>query len=1047
MKHLLFLILFIITVQFSDAQTFLRGTISDNKGETLIGATIYAKNNPSQGTITDFDGNYSLKLSDSSPQVIVIKYIGYQTQERSISFTNEKIIQLNIVLAPASEEIEEVVVHGKLDRSAESVMKTLQMKSIETIDYISKETISKTGDSDIKDAIKRVTGVSTVNDFVTVRGLNDRFVKTTMNSARIPTLDPFTNNLKLDIFPTSLIDNVIVRKTQSPDIPADWAGAYLDIQTRDFPVKLLISAKSSFGFNNQSTFRKVVSSKKGPTDWLGYDNGFRDIGNHYTQETFPFYNGYPLGKENGMRAYDEFSALGLSEYYNLIGIDHDQLGAYHFLHDLDNNAYYRLSLVELGYLAPGMINNDEAVFNASIDYTLSDSKIEAYNIINSDLADFGSSLPGYFTTEKTAPIQFSQELAIGNQLTLFNKPLGYMFGLKYSSNVISSVWNDAIIYNPFLQEVINDIDRNETIETNNWSALINLSYKPNPFHNIRILIMPNLWGQNRARFEEIYGSDSEINSTYSHKYIQRYEERSQMIYQIGTSHFFPEYRLKVQSDVSFTDGKSSIPDYRNIEIKQIDDSQNWTFGAQSTNDRIYRYYNDNILDARLKAEIPVNKKGNLPRNIKVGASYMVNRANSNQFIYRAELGDDFAEFHDYKEFLSQENFKIREKTLPLFYELQSSVDDATFGERSITSYYAMLDFSVIKQLIISGGLRIEISDLLSDVEAYKDFPENDPRREFPGGTGPIDNSLQILNPSRIEAINNLPSVNLLYKILEKENFSLNGRLNYGKSLVRPSNKEVLNIWRWDIELETYVIGNPGLKITEIDNYDIRFESYFSSGEYLSLSGFYKEFAAPIQLIRAAGFSWINADNSELYGLELEGKKLIMKDLFFSSNLTYVYARSSFTEEILGIYVKREDPMYGQAPYIVNAMLDYTNKKFKTSATFSYNVQGPKLVVVLLNQLPNVYEMPRKSLDFKLAKTFGEHFTCDIKVRNILNAPVVWRYDEYDPKWTKSDENQKFKTIWKDAFGITTSDYPFNWGTIYRNYKTGISYVLSIAYNF
>ncbi len=88
-------------------------------------------------------------------------------------------------------------------------MEKIKQNSPTSIDYISSETARKAGDSRVSDAVRKVPGVSTVGSFVSVRGLADRYIKTTVNGSRIPTLDPFTNNFRLDIFPVGLIDNLI----------------------------------------------------------------------------------------------------------------------------------------------------------------------------------------------------------------------------------------------------------------------------------------------------------------------------------------------------------------------------------------------------------------------------------------------------------------------------------------------------------------------------------------------------------------------------------------------------------------------------------------------------------------------------------------------------------------------------------------------------------------------------------------------------------------------------------------------------------------------
>jgi len=115
-------------------------------------------------------------------------------------------------------------------------MESKKKLSSTTLDYISAETLKKTVDANVAAAITRVTGVSsTSSGLITVRGTGDRYLKTTINGSRIPTLDPFTNNIKLDIFPASLVDNIVIAKTASPDLPGDFAGAYISVETKQYP--------------------------------------------------------------------------------------------------------------------------------------------------------------------------------------------------------------------------------------------------------------------------------------------------------------------------------------------------------------------------------------------------------------------------------------------------------------------------------------------------------------------------------------------------------------------------------------------------------------------------------------------------------------------------------------------------------------------------------------------------------------------------------------------------------------------------------------------
>jgi hypothetical protein len=1038
-----------------NAQEVIRGKITDaGSGEPLIGATIYQKSNPEGGTSTDFDGNFSLKIKNESSPTIIISYMGYKTFEKKIEMGKKDVLVKNFVLYPDNVALDEVVVKGRSDRSKDVVLKTVQMKSAGTFDFISKETISKTGDSQVDDAVKRVTGVSTVQGFITVRGVADRYVKTRINGARIPTLDPFTNNIKLDLFSTSLIDNIIISKTQRPDLPGDWAGAYLSIETIDYPDQFMLNFSSSIGYNTQTTFRNVLSSQRGPTDWLGYDNGFRDI-NHPGPDKFPEYNN---GSGQSPRAYDEFLALGNEQYMNSLGIDETHLGNYSGsnFHSLDDNIYYRLNMVELGLLAPAHIYDDQAVYNATQDYATSGLKQTAFEGINSDLVDFSHKLPNnWFTTQRRAPLNTGYSLSIGDQLTLFGKPLGLIAGLRYSSSMVSTEWSETYLRYSRNFRIFADKFREETYETNSWNALVSASYKFNLNHSINFVFMPNFTGTNRARHDvDWYTIVHHEDYIYTNNEIQLYEERQQMIYQFRSNHFFPVSKIKVDIESAYTTGKSNIPDYKDIGYESFDSAgTQLTFGnrAETGNEREFRYLNDDIFDTRLFVEIPFKEMPGYVRKIKLGGQYLFNKRETQQFLYHL-YGDELEDkkvYSNLENFFDSEKFEIQGREIPLYYQINAKADDFAIGERKITSGFAMIDYTLIPKIRITGGLRVEYSDMFSDLKEYHEagYPAGDTNRVAPPGVVLGDG--MTCDPSVINETNYLPSVGVLLKIADNDKLLFNTRLNYGQSLARPSIREVTPYARKDFELENYVFGNPFLKTTDIDNYDIRFETFFASGEYISLSGFYKLFVNPITLYASLqkGYSWLNSDNSNLYGIEIEGKKKIIKKLFFSANATFVYASTSYSLHIDGNHVGGTYPMYGQAPYIFNLLLDYTLEKQKISTAISYNVQGPKVAAITFTT-PPIYEMPRKLLDFKISKEFINNINVSFKIRNILNAPVQWQYDSKgNNNWSHSKYNKKLKTIWNDAFGIKTKNYPFDWSVYNRFYTYGTNYELGVTYNF
>ena len=138
------------------------------------------------------------------------------------------------------------------------------------------------------------------------------------------------------------------------------------------------------------------------------------------------------------------------------------------------------------------------------------------------------------------------------------------------------------------------------------------------------------------------------------------------------------------------------------------------------------------------------------------------------------------------------------------------------------------------------------------------------------------------------------------------------------------------------------------------------------------------------------------------GIELEGKKLIGKNLEFRANLTLVKSEAEFIRKDLQIIEGKKvytiidtlyRPMFGQAPYLFNSILSYSADSIGLTATVSYNVQGSRLVIAgSVKGRPDVYEIPRHLVDFKVSKTIGKHYSASITIRDIFNAPVRRAYN-------------------------------------------------------
>ncbi|GAB5557790.1 MAG: TonB-dependent receptor [Schleiferiaceae bacterium] len=256
----------------------VRGTVYDkDNGETMIGAAVTVEGVPGVAGGSDLDGAYTLSLP-AGTYTLKSSYISYQDVKiTEVVVVEGEVTVIDFYLPSSTEMLGEVVVEAKASRNTENAVILMQKNATAVMDGISSQTIRKMGDSDAAGAIKRVTGVSVEGGkYVTVRGLGDRYSKTLLNGAEIPSLDPEKNAVQLDLFPTNLIDNMLVYKTFTADKPADFTGGLINLTTKDFPEKFTVQASAQLGFNEQSTMNSNFLTYKGSsTDWLGYDNGTR----------------------------------------------------------------------------------------------------------------------------------------------------------------------------------------------------------------------------------------------------------------------------------------------------------------------------------------------------------------------------------------------------------------------------------------------------------------------------------------------------------------------------------------------------------------------------------------------------------------------------------------------------------------------------------------------------------------------------------------------------------------------------------------------------
>ena len=151
--------------------------------------------------------------------------------------------------------------------------------STQVVSVLDAASIARSGEGDIAGALTRVTGLSTVGSgLVYVRGLGDRYSLALLNGLPLPSPQPLSRVVPLDIFPTSIIASSLVQKTYSANFPGEFGGGVINLTTRAVPEESFLKVSGSISGDTETTFGTGYSYYGSDYDWFGFDDGRREPG-------------------------------------------------------------------------------------------------------------------------------------------------------------------------------------------------------------------------------------------------------------------------------------------------------------------------------------------------------------------------------------------------------------------------------------------------------------------------------------------------------------------------------------------------------------------------------------------------------------------------------------------------------------------------------------------------------------------------------------------------------------------------------------------------
>ncbi len=273
MKIIYGLIFLVLSVASASAAT-IKGTVLDRKSqEPLIGATVQVEGS-SAGATTDIDGKFAISFKGDKA-ILVVKYIGYN--DKTVECTGDQS-GLVIALDPNNTMLGELTVNAQARQDTEATVVEKTKNSLTVQSGVSSQQIKKTQDKDASEVVKRVPGISIIDDkFVMVRGLSQRYNNVWINGSAVPSSESDSRAFSFDMIPSSQLDNIMIVKSPSPELPADFSGGFILVNTKNMPEENASSVSLGGNINDRTHFRSFNTIKGSHTDFLGFDNGFRSL--------------------------------------------------------------------------------------------------------------------------------------------------------------------------------------------------------------------------------------------------------------------------------------------------------------------------------------------------------------------------------------------------------------------------------------------------------------------------------------------------------------------------------------------------------------------------------------------------------------------------------------------------------------------------------------------------------------------------------------------------------------------------------------------------
>ncbi len=280
MRPIVLSVLFVLHAAVSFSQNgSLSGKVLDAKTtEPIIGANVVI-DGTTVGAATDLEGKFQISNIKPGTYAIVVSSLTYKTQKlNDVVVEGGKVTSLEITMAEEVAELAEIVVTAKREINTDANLIRSIREAKLVVSGISAEQITRLPDRDAAEVMRRVPGVTVVdNRFVIVRGVPERYNQVMINNAIAPSTEIDRRSFSFDLIGAGAIDQMLIYKSATPELPGDFAGGMIRVVTKQPGNEEFMNVGLSVGYRTNATGQTTVSSQGSNTDWLGFDNGFRSL--------------------------------------------------------------------------------------------------------------------------------------------------------------------------------------------------------------------------------------------------------------------------------------------------------------------------------------------------------------------------------------------------------------------------------------------------------------------------------------------------------------------------------------------------------------------------------------------------------------------------------------------------------------------------------------------------------------------------------------------------------------------------------------------------